>query len=218
MLPAFTARAIALAALAVATLAAVPAAAATLVSLPGAPDPGPFAGETLVVSFDTANAAGFVWQQAPATRASSLAGTAAMPAGGDGTFAFLSTASLRPSTATLLTPALRSISLYWGSIDGHNKVTLFGRDGQALGEFTGNQLPMPNGSWMQSQANRRVGFVAEPGRWIHGMRLDAGGVAFEFDSIAANAVPEPGSWTMLIAGFGLVGAMQRRRGLRVVAG
>jgi hypothetical protein len=27
----------------------------------------------------------------------------------------------------------------------------------------------------------------------------------------SGAVPEPASWAMLIAGFGLVGAMQRRR-------
>ena len=33
---------------------------------------------------------------------------------------------------------------------------------------------------------------------------------------ATGAVPEPAAWAMLIAGFGLVGAMQRRRG-RVVA-
>lgn len=199
-------------------LTAMPAAAATLISRPGAPDPGPFAGETLVVGFDAPNAAGFVWQGAPATRASSLAGTAAMPAGGNSMFGFVSTAHLRPATATLLTPALRSISLYWGSIDGHNKVTLLGRDGQSLGQFTGNQLPMPNGSWTQSAANRRVGFVAEPGQWIHGLRFATGGVAFEFDSITASAVPEPANWAMLIAGFGLVGAMQRRRTLPVAVG
>jgi hypothetical protein len=194
-----------------ALLAAMPATTGTMISLPGAPDPGPFAGETLVVSFDAPNAAGFVWQGAPATRASSQAGTAAMPAGGNGSFGFVSTSSLRPATATLLTPALRSISLYWGSIDGHNRITLIGRDGQALGQFTGNQLPMPNGSWTQSAANRRVGFVADQGEWIHGLRFETGGVAFEFDSIAANAVPEPASWAMLIAGFGLVGTLQRRR-------
>jgi hypothetical protein len=34
---------------------------------------------------------------------------------------------------------------------------------------------------------------------------------------ASGGVPEPASWAMLIAGFGLVGAMQRRRTAVVAA-
>ncbi len=37
------------------------------------------------------------------------------------------------------------------------------------------------------------------------------GQGYRLDSISADVVPEPGSWAMLIAGFGLVGAVQRRR-------
>ncbi len=33
---------------------------------------------------------------------------------------------------------------------------------------------------------------------------------------AVNSVPEPASWAMMVAGFGLVGAMTRRRGSHVV--
>ena len=40
--------------------------------------------------------------------------------------------------------------------------------------------------------------------------------AFEFDNIAAGAVPEPATWAMLIAGFGLVGASMRRRKKNIV--
>jgi len=72
-------------------------------------------------------------------------------------------------------------------------VTLLGRNSQLLGQFTGNQLPMQNGSWWAADANRRVGFVADAGTRIHAIRLDAGSVAFEFDDIAASAVPEPAS-------------------------
>jgi hypothetical protein len=39
----------------------------------------------------------------------------------------------------------------------------------------------------------------------------AGGNDFALDDISFNAVPEPQSWMMLIAGFGLVGAAMRRR-------
>jgi hypothetical protein len=204
-----------LSAVVVAAFAALPAAAASLISLPGAPDPGPFAGETLVVTFDIANAPGFTWAGAPATRTTSQSGTAAAPAGVTSRFAFVSTAHGQPASATLLTPALRSISLYWGSVDAYNKVTLLGRNNQVLGAFTGNQLSMQNGSWWAAAANRRVGFVADPGEWIHAVRLDASGVAFEFDDIAAGAVPEPAGWAMLITGFGLVGAAQRRREAKI---
>lgn len=43
------------------------------------------------------------------------------------------------------------------------------------------------------------------------------GDSFSIDnfSFSANAVPEPASWAMLIAGFGLVGASGRRRRLRM---
>jgi hypothetical protein len=35
--------------------------------------------------------------------------------------------------------------------------------------------------------------------------------AFGIDDIMYNVVPEPGTWAMMIAGFGLVGAAARRR-------
>jgi hypothetical protein len=38
-----------------------------------------------------------------------------------------------------------------------------------------------------------------------------------FDTISLGAVPEPASWMMLIAGFGLVGAAMRRRQVTVAA-
>lgn len=37
------------------------------------------------------------------------------------------------------------------------------------------------------------------------------GYTFTFNEIVAGGVPEPTSWPMLIAGFGIVGAAQRRR-------
>lgn len=204
-------------------LASAPAMAATMVSLPGAPDPGPFAGETIVVSFDAPNAAGYAWDGAPATRAGSQSGVAAAPAGVTGMYGFVSTQAGQPASATLNTPALQSISFYWGSVDGHNRISLFGSGGQLLGQFSGGQLPAITGNWFQSETNRRVGYLAAKDDWIRAIRFEANGTAFEFDTIAAQAVPEfgsssaaaavpePASWALLIAGFGLVGAMQRRR-------
>ncbi len=38
-----------------------------------------------------------------------------------------------------------------------------------------------------------------------------GGGGFEFDNITIGAIPEPSTWAMLVAGFGLVGLAARRR-------
>jgi hypothetical protein len=35
--------------------------------------------------------------------------------------------------------------------------------------------------------------------------------SFEFDNIAVAAIPEPGTWALMISGFGLMGAALRRR-------
>jgi hypothetical protein len=50
-------------------------------------------------------------------------------------------------------------------------------------------------------------------------KVGSGGVAnlpeqFDTRPTSVGAVPEPGTWAMLIAGFGLVGAMVRRKRLR----
>ena len=41
------------------------------------------------------------------------------------------------------------------------------------------------------------------------------GQGYRLDTISAAVVPEPASWAMLVAGFGLVGAVQRRRRMAV---
>ncbi len=197
---------------------ALPAAATVLISPRlGAPDPGPGRNERIVVDFDAPNAPGFVWSAAPSVRLGSRSGVATAPAGVNNSFGVVTTAAGGAREATLRTPALRSISFYWGSVDAHNRVQLLGTAGQTLLTLNGNSFSPANGRWNAALTNRRVGFHALPGSEIGGLRFIARGVAFEFDSIAANAVPEPASWAMLITGFGLVGAMARRRRQPVLA-
>lgn len=54
------------------------------------------------------------------------------------------------------------------------------------------------------------GFVG--GAWLYAdFSGITGPVAYEFRADRIGNVPEPASWAMLIAGFGLVGAVRRRR-------
>jgi hypothetical protein len=186
------------------------AAAVTISSVPGAPDPGPSAGQTLVVTFDVPAAAGYSFSGNLQTSPIHLPGHAAEPVGDTSKFGFVST-EFNPATATLSTPKLMSISFYWGSIDTYNTVDILGPGGVTLLSICGGLIPPANGDQTAAGTNRRVNFAAGAGETITGLRFGSTGVAFEFDNFAAAAVPEPAAWAMMIGGFGLVGAAARGR-------
>jgi hypothetical protein len=188
--------------------------AVTVTSAPGAPDPGIDAGQTLVVDFDNPNAPGYVLSGDIAVTTGS-SGVAATPALDTTGYAYVSSA-LGSGIATLATPNLKSISIYWGSIDTYNAVDVLGAGGVTLATIVGGSIPPANGDQSSSGTNRRVTFAADTGEVITGLRFKSTGIAFEFDSIGAAAVPEPASWAMLVSGFGLVGLASRRRRRNIV--
>jgi hypothetical protein len=188
--------------------------AVTTTSFAGEPDPG-FGTETLVASFSAAPAAGYSLS-GDFGYADTTTGTAAEPAGDTSRYAYVSGA-LGSGIGTLSTPDLRAISFYWGSIDAFNSVDVLGAGGVTLKTVNGADISAANGNQTLPETNRRVVFTADPGEVITGLRFKSTGVAFEFDSIAAAAVPEPASWAMMVAGFGLVGAASRKRRRNVVA-
>lgn len=189
--------------------------AVTFTSAAGNPDPGMSANQTLVVSFDGPNAAGYTFSSGIATAIGS-SGQAAAPAGDTSIYGYVSSA-LNPNFATLTTPNIGSISFYWGSIDTFNSVDVLGAGGVLLTTISGGMLPPANGDQGNAITNRRVFITAGAGEAITGLTFRSTGVAFEFDTIAAGAVPEPQSWAMLIAGFGMIGAAARRRRTTVVS-
>jgi hypothetical protein len=189
--------------------------AVTITSAPGAPDPGIGGGQTLVVDFDNPNASGYVLTGDFAITTGS-SGAAATPALDTTAYAYVSSA-LGSGIATLATPNLKSISIYWGSIDTYNTVEVLGAGGVTLATVVGGAIPPANGDQSSGGTNRRVTFAADTGEVITGLRFKSTGVAFELDTIGAAAVPEPASWAMLVSGFALVGYASRRRRRTMVA-
>ena len=112
---------------------------------------------------------------------------------------------------TAFTRPFRSLSLYWGSIDQYNTLEfLNGAAGCVLALRAAN-CPLPMATRVTATPTAAsTSTLVRAARPLTGLRFTSTGVAFEFDDIASD-VPEPSSWAMLIAGFGLIGAAARRR-------
>jgi hypothetical protein len=83
-----------------------------------------------------------------------------------------------------------------------------------VGSFSGSRTVDVNSSW---SAGGLLFAFSNEGGGSYGMR----NLTFELRAIdnggGGGAVPEPASWAMLIAGFGLVGAASRRRRRSIAA-
>ncbi|NJC33739.1 hypothetical protein GGR88_001213 [Sphingomonas jejuensis] len=110
---------------------------------------------------------------------------------------------------------LSSFSIDIGSLDSFNTLTLQFADGTTQA-FTGTELVAgpADGNQVEDRTNGRFRFTSTAGERITGLILASANNAFEVDNIATTAaapVPEPATWAMMIAGFGLVGGVARRR-------
>ena len=110
---------------------------------------------------------------------------------------------------------LTNFSFYMGSPDYYNHVT-FNHRGGGQTVFDSNKI------WDGPEfgGDRTKGFRVYynfKGIQVTSITFASDLNAFEFDGLAGNvvAVPEPGTWALMILGFGGAGAMLRRR--RVVA-
>lgn len=188
-------------------------------SVPGAPDPAMPAGFSTVITFDAPSAPGIINTVTGAviTAAGNVSGVRAAPAGtplggiyqsvgkgGASTFDFSGFTRSR---------ALTGVSLYWGSVDAFNILDFVNRDGVLVHSIRGSDLPRFDGNQTLAATNRRLTFAMSGRDDVTRLVFRSTGNAFEFDTIGVTtgAVPEPDSWALLIAGFGLVGAAVRRR-------
>lgn len=166
-------------------------------------------GEQLVVTFDAPAAPGFAITGGTVVQGNG-SGYAA-PAGDATQYLVVG----QGETATLTTPLLKSFSMYIGSVDTFNSITFKGANGFEQ-TISGNDLvAQANGNQSSGDTNRRFYFDFGANR-VNQVSFYSGGTAFEFDNIAAGAVPEAATWAMLIAGFGMIGVAARRRRATIV--
>ena len=184
--------------------------AMTIVASTNGPDSGIPAGQHLITDFSTAAGLSGNYQ----LETGSVSGQFAAPF--QDTTQYL--AVLGGKSATLaISPALKALSFYWGSIDAYNTVSFF--SGSTLvASYTGSQIPAApaDGSQGNPTNNRRVTFNFG-GAPITSVNFASSQNSFELDTVS-GAVPEPATWGLLIVGMGMTGAaMRRRRGTTVVA-
>jgi hypothetical protein len=225
---------------AAAAVVAAPASAFTFFSVgattgvaPGDPGLGP--NETTVVTFGAASAAGVTdTTVGNVALYSGTSSVAAAPAGDTGVYQAIGPggSSTFDFTGLEATKAIKTISVYVGSVDSYNYIDILNKNLQVIGTINGTQLPGSNGDQGASITNRRLYISFAPGDNFGGLTFRSTGVAFEYDTIAASSVsyakvasgstpltlptvPEPAMWAMMIAGFALTGVAARRRRVTV---
>lgn len=115
-------------------------------------------------------------------------------------------------TATLAADAAyQAISIFLGSIDSYNTISLLSTTGAVLASYTGADLaPTANGSQDSSVTNRRITFTASAGETFGAIVFGSGGNSLEVDNVVFS-VPEPSTWALMFLGFGMIGATARYR-------
>jgi hypothetical protein len=173
------------------------------------------AGQQLVWNFDdvqnSAYSVSFSAGSGTRSVAAGATSSAAPPPGATGLYA----AVLGGGSMTLTTPEITALSIFMGSPDSYNSILFNYADGTS-DSLTG--LAIAGGAFNGDQSiGRRMTYSFD--KSVTSVVFSSAQNSFEFDNIATvSAVPEPATWAMMIAGFGLAGsAIRRRKGAFAVA-
>jgi hypothetical protein len=201
-------RIIGLALLACVAASAAPASAATTITFTdgGAPL---IAGESIFATFNAGDNAGLVGDNFVIQTGSNSNG--AEPETGDQGDAYLSV--LGDGEVFFAFAGLTRLGLDYGSADAFNTFVLLLRDGSF--EFYNGQdiinAGMADGDQSAPRTNGRLVF-SNANNPIVGLSLQSSVNSLEVDNLSGvAAVPEPGTWALMLLGFGAIGGSMRRR-------
>ena len=199
-------------ALAAAAVVAMPAAAGAAVNL-GTVTPGTaiYSGPAPTIDFDVLP--GIV---SGGSVASGSTGVRAQPFGSSGNYWAVGPGNGATSAVLDLSSIgdIYNISFLWGSVDSYNFVDFLDEDGLVIATFDGTDIFNPaNGNQSDPNTNPVVRFDVTDQHisTLKSIRLRSNSDAFEVDNFAINAVPEPGTWALMVFGFALAGFGMRRR-------
>lgn len=121
---------------------------------------------------------------------------------------------------------LNYFGLWASALDAANTVAFY-RGQTLIGSANLTAFPLPgsgyscnpNSAFAGRNCNERYAFFNFQivGGYDRAVIVQNGGGGFELDNITIGSVPEPASWAMLIAGFGLIGTVSRRQRRHVAA-
>jgi hypothetical protein len=186
-------------------------AAVTLVATPGT---SPYTGPVPTYDFES---------PAPVSgglvTTGSVAGVRAQPFGSTGNYWTVGPSDGTPGTLDLSSFGdIFNLSFIWGSTDTYNTLEILDGMGGVIDTFTGiDASAFANGNQTDPFTNPLVTlfFTGGDESLVAGLRLSSSQNAFEVDNFAVNGVPEPGTWAMMLLGFGAVGFAMRRTRRRV---
>lgn len=130
--------------------------------------------------------------------------------------------SVQGTTVLTVTGGVDYFGLWASALDGGNAVAFY-KGGSLVDTISLVSQPLdsgyfgnPNANFLGQNGGEKYAFFnfVVTGGYDEVRLIQNNGGGFELDNVTVGtvtAVPEPAAWAMLIAGFGLVGAVMRRR-------
>ena len=191
------------------------ASAQAAITINAVPGTNPYSGPTPTYDFEGGGATGGAPVSGGLVTNTSVPSVSAQPYGSSGYFWTVGPTDTSPGTLDLSSFGdIFNLSFIWGSVDTYNLLEVLGAGGAVLQTFTGFDVALPpNGDQVDPAKNPLVTLFFDGGSesLVTGLRLSSSANAFETDNFAVNAVPEPGTWALMLLGFGALGMTLRRR-------